>query len=84
MRLGFILGICEYLKNTHHKKVFEYNFHTVKYLAQHTKFDKSKLTKLEISKQQIDPIFKTLSFKEKFYCIKNYYLKMLLKNINLS
>ena len=76
--------ICEYLKNAHHKKVFEYNFHTVKYLAQHTKFDKSKLTKLEISKQQIDPIFKTLSFKEKFYCIKNYYLKMLLKNINLS
>lgn len=67
--------ICEYLKNTHKKQVFEYNLHTVKYLVQHTKFDRKNLTELEITKSQIDQIFKTLSFKEKFCCVKNYYLK---------
>ena len=67
--------ICEYIKNTHKKQVFEYNLHTVKYLAQHTKFNRKNLTELEITKSQIDQIFKTLSFKEKCYCVKNYYLK---------
>lgn len=71
--------ICNYIKNEHHKKVFEYNLHTAKYLAQHTNFNYDKLLLLEISKNQIDKIFKTLSIQEKFYCIKNYYIKALWK-----
>jgi len=65
--------ICEYLKQAHQRKIFEYNVHTVKFLARSLDFNRKKLESLGISNRQINNIFKELPLKEKISCIKNYY-----------
>lgn len=67
--------ILKYLKTMHKKKVFDYNLHTVKFLAQKLNFDKNQLNNIEITKEQIDSIFKKLSLSEKIRCFLNYYMK---------
>ena len=67
--------ILKYLKTMHEKRIFDYNFHTAKYLSQQLNFDKNKLNNLGITKNQVNEIFKTLSASKKIKCILNYYLK---------
>ena len=66
--------ILKYLKSNHEKCIFEYNQHTVKFLAQSLKYNKNKLSALGVSKSQINEIFKALSVSEKIKCILYYYL----------
>lgn len=68
--------IAKYLKNAHQKRNFEYNPRTVEFLAVSVNFKKKKLDYMEISPKQINNIFKGLTVKEKFNCIKNYYFAM--------
>lgn len=71
--------ILKYLKSMHEKRVFDYNFHTAKFLSQQLNFDKNKLNNLGITKDKVDEVFGTLSFSEKIRCVFNYYLKFKVK-----
>jgi len=73
--------ILKYLKTMHKKRIFDYNLHTVRFLARRLNFDKNKLNYLGIKAEQIGSIFKTLSISEKLKCGLNYYLKFSKKRL---
>ncbi len=67
--------IFDYLKTMHKTEKCQYNFVTVKYIADKLNYDRKALEQIGVDKKCLSKIFKTLSFKNKMkFIIKIFHI----------